>query len=136
VAPSGAGALTKSIGVAYPLPIASTYTQKLGRLWGPEQAVQAHEAIGDLVEAVIAYLAVLVVCRYRQLLGTSSLEDRTLESALENLREPGLADWARLLVTALKARVLATDELGNHLSRFLNSRRDPNDAISAAAACN
>jgi hypothetical protein len=134
VAPSGTGALTKSIGTEYPLPIAATYVQKLGRPWGPEQAVQAHEAIRDLAEALIAYLAVLVVCRYRQLLGTSTLEDGALESELENFREPALGDWARLLYTTLGAQVLANDELVGHLSKFLNSRRDQNDTISTAAA--
>jgi hypothetical protein len=76
----------------------------------------------------------MVVCRYRQLLGSSTLEDRALESELENFREPALGDWRRILVSALEAQLLATDELINHLSRFLNSRRDQNDAISTAAA--
>jgi len=133
VAPSGAGSVVKSIASEYPLPIAATYVQKLGRPWGPEQAVQAYEALKDLLEAVIAYLAVLIVCRYRQVLGASASEDAALELALDNLREPGLADWAQLLFTALRAQVLAGDELVWHLSRFVNSRRDENDALSAAA---
>jgi len=133
VVPSGGAASAKSISVEYPFPIAATYIQKLGRPWGPEQSVQAHEAIRDMVEAAVAYLAVIATCRYRREIHSPGREDLAVESVLGNLCEPGLTDWVVLLFSSLKAHVLASDPLATRISKFLDTRHDSSDAVSVAA---
>jgi outer membrane protein assembly factor BamB len=131
ISPHGGAALTRSIN-DYPFPIAATYVHKLGRPWAPEQAVQAQEAVLDMAAATVGYLAVVTACRYRKDVQVSGCADTAVEALLAGLREPGLADWAALLETVMKAPKPAGDPLRDDIIKFMESRREPGDAVFEA----
>lgn len=115
----------------YPEPIAAVYERVLKRAGTRYQELQVHEGLKDIPNAVVRFLAVLVLSDYRKQYGPGN-EDADIEAQLKNLGQARLLEWVNLLHTLLGLYLDSSDELIRQIYTFFSAKTQRNNAISEA----
>jgi len=117
----------------YPLPLAATYARKMTGAVTQAQAFQVHAGLGDMAQALIKFLTLLVLAQYREDSKTLGREDQDVERELQSLEEPLLDPWVSLLHAVLSLYTGAFDPLLRDLHTFYYGKTHRSNPVADAA---